>query len=217
MVRRAMAGSDERRSLGIDRRTVGPAVLVLGLAVVMSVVLPSIDSEIAYGDQVHKGEIAEIADGITLVPASGWDLTTGALVGETRSPLGSTATTELVDGSVTFYVQAAPFDGTPSALLERINQINGDLHHARGRAAGTTDRYAVRTRQGVVGVAEDFVGIARQGSVVAFVFRSRGQSIGSQGRSTLEGVEIVAAGPTGAISRRRDDIVAMIRSIRAAS
>jgi hypothetical protein len=204
---------DKRRSSRIDRRTVGPALLVLGLATVMSVVLPSIDSETAYRHQVHKGDIAEIADGITLVPASGWDLASGALVGETRSPIGSTATTELVDGSVKFYVQTAPFDGTPSALLARINKINADLHHARGRAAGTTDRYAVRTRQGVVGVAEDFVGVARQGSVVAFVFRSRGQSIRSHG----EGVEIVAAGPTGAISRRRDDIVAMIRSIRTAS
>jgi hypothetical protein len=205
--------SEKRRSSGIDRRTVGPALLVLALAVVMSVVLPSIDSEAAYGDPVREGDIAEIADGITLVPASGWDLASGALVGETRSPIGSTATTELVDGSVKFSVQTAPFDGTPSALLARINKISADLDHARGRAAGTTDRYAVRTRQGVVGLAEDFVGVARQGSVVAFVFRSRGQSIRSQG----EGVEIVAAGPTGAISRRRDDIVAMIRSIRTAS
>ena len=205
--------ADKRRSSGIDRRTVGPALLVLGLAVVMSVVLPSIDSETAYRDQVHKGDIVEIADGITLVPASGWDLASGALVGETRSPIGSTAATELVDGSVTLYVQTAPFGGTPSALLAQINKINADLHHARGRAAGTTDPYAVRTSQGVVGLAEDFVGVARQGSIVAFVLRARGQSIRSQG----EGVEIVAAGPTGAISRRRDDIVAMIRSIRTAS
>jgi hypothetical protein len=200
--------------LGIDRQTVGPALVVLGLAVVMGVVLPSINSETAYRDQAHRGDIAEIADGITLVPASGWDLARGALLGETRSPVGTTATTELVDGSVTFYVQAAPFDGTPLALLARINKINADLHHARGRAAGTTGRYEVTTHQGgVVGVAEDFVGVARQGSVVAFVFESPAQS----SNSPREGVEIVAAGPTGAISRRRDDIVAMIRSIRTAS
>jgi hypothetical protein len=31
------------------------------------------------------------------------------------------------------------------------------------------------------------------------------------------GVEVVASGPDGAISRRRDDILAMIRSIRTAS
>jgi hypothetical protein len=213
MAARATVRSDERRSLGIDRRTIAPALLVLALAVVMSIVLPTVDSETAYRDQLHRGDIAEIADGVTLVPASGWDLASGALVGETRSPIGRTATTELVHGSVTFFVRTAPFDGLPSALLARIDEINGDLHHARGRAAGTTDRYDVRTRQGVVGIAEDFVGVARQGSVVAFVFKSRRQSLGAQG----EGVEIVAAGPVGEISRRRDDIVGMIRSIRTAA
>jgi hypothetical protein len=212
VVRMSTAGSGARHSWGIDRRTVGPALLVLGLAVVMSIGLPSIDSETAYGDQVHEGDIVEIADGITLVPASGWDLASGALVGKARSPIGTTATTELVRGSVTFFVQAAPFDGTPAALLARINKINADLHRARGRAAGTTGHYAVRTRQGIVGVAEDFVGVTRQGSVVAFVFTSRRQSLRSQG----EGVEIVAAGPIEEISRRRDDIVAMIRSTRTA-
>lgn len=208
--------SDDRRFAGIDRRTVKPALLVLALAVLMSVVLPLIDSTTPYHDQVHKGDIAEIADGITLVPTSGWNLATGALVGHTRSSVGSTATTELVDGSVDFYVQAAPFAGTPSELLTRVNEINADLHHARGRAAAASHRYAVTTRQGVVGVAEDFVGLTRQGSVVAFVFRSRTPSTASQGPSR-EGVEIVVSGPKGSISRRRDDIVTMIRSIRTTS
>lgn len=35
--------SDARRGAGIDRRTVGPALLVLALAALMSVALPSID------------------------------------------------------------------------------------------------------------------------------------------------------------------------------
>jgi hypothetical protein len=197
--------SDAYRSAGIDPRTVKPALLVLALAVLMSFVLPSIDRGTPYRDTVHHGDVAEIADGITLVPTPGWDLASGALAGHTRSPVGSTGATELVDGSVDFDVQAAPFAGTPSALLSRINKINSDLAHARGRAAATSDRYAVTTRQGVVGVAEDFVGVEKQGSIVAFVFRS-----------THEGVEIVVSGPKGSISRHRDDIVAMIRSIRTA-
>jgi hypothetical protein len=197
--------SDAYRSAGIDSRTVKPALLVLALAVVMSFVLPAIDSATAYRDTVHSGDVAAIADGITLVPAPGWDLASGALVGHTRSPVGSTGTTELVDGGVALDVQAAPFAGTPSALLSRINKINNDLAHARGGAAATSDRYAVTTRQGVVGKAEDFVGVEKQGSIVAFVFRS-----------THEGVEIVVSGPKGSISRRRDDIVAMIRSLRTA-
>jgi len=158
---------------------------------------------------VRRGELAELAGGITLVPTAGWDLVTGALVGQARSPVGSTASTELVDGSVDFVVQVAPFAGTPSALLARVKEISAELDHARGSGAATRI-YAVRTRQGAVGVGQDFVGVSRQGSVVAFVFRLRGQP-------TAEGVEIVAAGPKGPISRSRADIVAMIRSIRTTS
>jgi hypothetical protein len=211
------ATPDARRSAGIDRRTVGPALLVLVLAVLMSVVLPSIDGATSYGDQVDEGDVAEIADGLTLVPATGWDLAAGALVGHTRSPVGTTATTEVVDGSVELEVQAAPFEGTPSALLARVNKIDADLERLQGSATTTTRRYAVRTRKGAVGVAEDFVGAHKQGTTVAFVFRSRGQSTSSQGQTSREGVVVVAAGPKGPISRRRDDIVTMIRSIGTAS
>ena len=210
MAARTTVTSGGRRFAGVDRRTVKPALLVLALAVLMSVVLPLIDGDAPYRDEVDKGDIAEIADGITLVPTLGWDLAAGALVGHARSPVGSTAATQLVDGSVNLDVHAAPFDGTPSALLGRVNEIDAELDHARGSGAATTDRYAVTTRQGVVGVAEDFVGVDKQGSIVAFVFGSRGQS-------TREGVEIVVSGPKGPISRRRDDVVAMIRSIRTAS
>jgi hypothetical protein len=209
------ATSDALGSMGIDRRTVGPALLVLALAALMSVVLPSIDRATSYRDQVDKGDVAEIADGLTLVPATGWDIATGALVGHTRSPVGSTATTEVVDGGVELQVQTAPFDGTPSVLLSRVNKIEADLARLQGSAAATTRRYAVRTRQGAIGVAEDFVGVHKQGTIVAFVFDS-GQSTSSQGKATREGVEVVAAGPEGPISRRRKDLVAMIRSIRAA-
>jgi hypothetical protein len=214
---RAVAASAAGGSAGIDRRTVVPALLVLVLAVLMSVVLPSIDAATSYRDRVDAGDVAEIADGLTIVPAGGWDLAVGALVGHTRSPVGSTARTEVVDGSVELEVQTAPFDGTPSALLARVNRIRADLQRLQGGAVAMTRRYGVRTRRGAVGVAEDFVGAHKQGTIVAFVVRSRGRSTGSQGQASGEGVELVAAGPEGSIARRRDDIVAMIRSIRAAS
>ncbi|MGZ6691876.1 MAG: hypothetical protein ACXVHQ_31135, partial [Solirubrobacteraceae bacterium] len=68
--------SDGHRSPWIDHRTVKPALLVLALALLMSVVLPSIDSETPYRDAVQRGDIAELADGITLVPTAGWNLAT---------------------------------------------------------------------------------------------------------------------------------------------
>lgn len=202
------------RSTGIDRRTVKPALLVLALAVLMSIVLPSINSAAPYRNALHRGDIARLADGITLVPTAGWDLGSGALVGHTRSDVGSTSTTELIDGSVKFDVQTAPFSGTPAALLERVNKISAKLDHARGSGSATGE-YPVTTRQGAVGVGEDFIGVNGQGSVVAFVFRAAGPSTGRQ--ATDEGVEVVVSGPKGAISRARGDVVAMIRSIRRGS
>jgi hypothetical protein len=212
MAATAQVRSDDVRVLGLDRQTIGPALLVLGLAIVMSVVLPSLDSSAPYRHPIRKGDVAAIATGITLVPTPGWDLASGALVGKTRTAVGLTGSTEIVDGSSHVSVQAAPFKGTPSQLLTRINKINDDLRHAR-HDAGMTQRYAVKTRQGVVGVAENFVGVSRQGSVVAFVFRVPGQ----QGGTTREGIEVVAAGPIDAVARLRDDIVAMIESIKASS
>ena len=213
----ATGTAGEDRVLGIDRKTIAPALLVLALAVVMSVVLPAIDARTPYHHATRKGDVAVLAGGITLVPAQGWDLANGALLGQTRTPVGDTAQTELIDGGVDLFAQAAPFAGTPSALLARVERINADLDHARGRPAPVTHRYDVTTRQGDVGVAEDFAGVSRQGSIVAFVFRSRPRSTAVQGQPTSEGVEIVVSGPIGSVARRRDAIVAMIRSVRAAS
>ena len=147
----------------------------------MSVVLPWVDSETEYSDAVEQGVVVQLADGITLVPAR-LELASGALAGETRSAVRSTGSTELVRGKVAgwFDVHTAPFDGTASALLARINEINADVRRAQGRTAQTTGRYAVTTRQGVAGVAEDFVSVARRGSVVAFVFGRARNPTGSR-------------------------------------
>jgi hypothetical protein len=215
MATEATVARTERRVFRLDRETVGPALLVLALAAVMGIVLPSIDDNTSYRHEVHDGDVVRLADGITLIPAASWDLASGSIAGETRSPIGNTAATELVKGGLRLSVEAAPFAGTPSSLLTRIDEIDASLADAKGRAAEMSARYAVTTRQGVVGVAEDFVGVAREGSVIAFVFRPVSQSATSP--RTREGVEVVVSGPPDAISRNRDDIIAMIRSIRAAS
>jgi hypothetical protein len=211
---RATAKAGERAPSGIDRRTVGPALLVLALAVLMSVVLPWIDSRAEYQHPIQEGDIAQLADGITLVPTPGWDLASGALAGDTRSSVGTTATTQLVSGGVTLSVHTAPFEGTPSELMAQVQEINADLAEARGSTAATTRRYTVTTRQGLDGVAENFVSPTMQGAVVAFVSDVPPAAGDAQGKSISEGVEIVVSGPKGEIARHRDDVVAMIESVR---
>src|SRR5581483_7445828 len=58
----------QRRLLGLDLPTIGPALLVLALAGVMSLVLPSIDSRTSYSNAVRRGDVVRLAAGITLVP-----------------------------------------------------------------------------------------------------------------------------------------------------
>ena len=177
----------------------------------MSVVLPWVDSETEYSDAVDQDDVVQLADGITLVPAPGWNLASGALAGQTRSAVGSTGSTELVRGNVRFYVHAAPFDGTASALLTRINEINADVR-AQGRTAQTTGRYTVTTRQGVAGVAEDFVSVARRGSIVAFVYRSRAQSASSVSLHRARGVKNCILRPERLDVAPALRVVSMIRS-----
>jgi hypothetical protein len=193
----------------IDASTVKPALLVLAFAILTSVVLPWVNSRAAYRHPIHQGDVAELANGITLPAAPGWDLARGALVGHARTPLGSTASTELVNGSIDLLVRVAPFAGTPRALLARVNAISSKFHHARGASARTAS-YRVTTRQGVVGVGENFAGVTKQGSVIAFVFASRRLP-------AREGVEVLVSGPQDTMARRRGEIVAMITGIRSAS
>jgi hypothetical protein len=193
----------------IDRSTVKPALLVLAFAILTSVVLPWANSRAPYRHAIHRGDIAELANEITLPAAPGWDLASGALVGHARTPVGSTASTELVVGGIDLLVRVAPFAGTPHALLARVKAISSKFHHARGASARTAS-YRVKTRQGAVGVGEDFSGVTKQGSVIVFVFVSRRLA-------AREGVEVLVSGPQDAMLRRRREIVAMINGIRIAS
>ena len=196
----------EHRLAGLDRRTIGPALLVLAFAVLLSIVLPAINAAAPYHHEIHAGDVVDLADGrLTLVPAPGWNLAEGARLGRTRSGVSTTSATQLVDGDANFSVQVGPFDGTPSSLLTRVNQINGGLDESRGAGASGA-RFTVTTADGAVGVGEGFTGLQTQGLIVAFVFELPGA-----GRL---GVEMVASGREDSLATRRDDIVRMIRSVR---
>jgi hypothetical protein len=91
------------------------------------------------------------------------------------------------------------------------------------KAGGSTVTVHVGAKQTVVVNADDNL-IDRVKTDVrhaVLVVSERGsfatKPTSSQGQAVGEGVEIVVSGPSDAMSRRRDDIVSMIRSIREAS
>jgi hypothetical protein len=193
----------EHRVLGIDKRTIAPALLVLGLLVVLAFVVPAIDDAVPYDDPIVAGDVMDLVGGrLTFVPAEGWNRVDGSLVGEggVEAP-GSVSLLTMQDISVS--ITTGEFEGTPDELLDQVNRVNEALKDPRGLGA-SGPRQTVTTDSGLVGVAETFTGLDQRGVTGAFVVDVDGTSVG---------VEVVVKGSVQSMSDHFDEIVAMLDSI----
>lgn len=195
----------EHRFLGLDRRTIAPAVVVLALAFVFATVIPAIDAAIEPDNPVRPGDVVNLGKGLTLVPAQDWNIAKGLRVGdETNAPAtGSAPPVELSNGSVSLRVVVGPFAGTPNALLDQVNRLNTELDGI-DQFATTGDRVSVTTAQGATGVVETFTGSNVDGKIAAFVFDGTG-------------VEVLVVGLPEDMALHQDDIQAMVDSIESTS
>jgi hypothetical protein len=193
----------EHRVLGIDKRTIAPALVVLGLLILLAFVVPAIDDAVPYDDPIRAGDVMDLVGGrLTFVPAEGWNRVDGSLVGEgsVEAP-GSASLLTMEDISVS--ITTGAFEGTPDELLDQINAVNEDLKDPRGLGASGA-RQTVTTDSGLVGVAETFTGLEQRGVTAAFVVDVDGTSVG---------VEVVVKGSVESMSDHFDRIVAMLDSI----
>ena len=195
----------EHRLLGLDRRTIAPALFVLALAFICATVIPAINNAIQPDNPVQPGDVLNLGKGLTLVPARDWNIVTGLRVSdETSSPAtGSAPNVELSNGSVMFKVAEGPFTGTPNALLDQINQNKTGVKDI-DELASTGDRVTVTTAQGATGVVETFTGSEVGGKIAAFVYDGTG-------------VQITVLGLPEDMALHQDDIQAMVDSIEATS
>jgi hypothetical protein len=193
----------EHRVLGIDKRTIAPALLVLGLLVLLAFVVPAIDDAVPYDDPIVAGDVMDLVGGrLTFVPADGWNRVDGSLVGEGAVEVpGSASVLTMEDISVS--ITTGAFEGTPDELLDQINRVNEALKDPRGLGASGA-RQTVTTESGIVGVAETFTGVDQKGITAAFVVDVDGTSVG---------VEVVVKGSVQSMSDHFDEIVAMLDSI----
>jgi hypothetical protein len=189
----------DERWFGLDRRTIRPTLAVFALAIVMSVVLPIIDAEVPYHDNVKPGDVLQVEGGVTFVPEAGWGITSGLRAG--HAPLSgeypSTATVE--DGAVKFTVRSGQFHGDADQLLDQIETTSEALNRGRGVHVTGAPKTIV-TDQGKQGATVRVTGPHTGGLIAAFVFGTRG-------------VEAVATGPSDAGSEQTATVLGMIRSI----
>jgi hypothetical protein len=197
----------EHRILGIDRRTIAPALAVLAFMVLMAVGLPALDESVDYDDPIVAGDVMDLVGGtLTFVPAEGWNRVDGSLVGEgAAESVGSVSTVVIED--VTLSVTTGEFDGTPDELLDQVNELNDTLQDPRGLGAAGP-RQAVTTPGGLTGVAETFTGLDQRGVTGAFVVDVDGTSVG---------VEVVVKGSVESMANHFEEIIAMLDSMSLAS
>jgi len=199
----------EHRVAGIDRRTVWPALLVLGLAMFFSLILPAINNAVDYGDQIKSGDVIDLGEGrLTFVPATGWNLASGVRVGSSRSAVGVPTTAEVVDEGVSFKITTGPFTGTPKQFMAQLEDINNKFHDIDGLAAPAS-RHTITTPGGLRGVTRTSSEGERRGFVAAFVIKPD-PAIST--RSSI-GLEVLVKGSSDAVDARADDIKAMLDSI----
>jgi hypothetical protein len=186
----------DQRLFGLDRRTIGPTLVVFALFFVMARVLPDIDAGVAYDDIVKAGDVIQLQGDATFVPEAGWGITSGVRAG--HAPAGGYPETASVEnGALTFKVHTGHFHGDANQLLTQIEATSEALNPG----IQITDTPAtIVTEQGKQGATVRISGPHTSGMIAAFVF------------DTL-GVEAVATGPSDTTVEPTDAVLQMIRSI----
>ncbi|MBO0676653.1 hypothetical protein JRC04_04140 [Mycolicibacterium sp. S2-37] len=189
----------ERRWLGVDRRTVAPALAVLGLAFVTTVALPVADGFVDYRDEVVAGDVIELDGGVTFVPEPGWGITAGVRAGQPAADGTYPPLATLVDGDVVFAVQSDTFAGDAKALLEQLAATPEVLNAGQLQIIG--ERTSVTTDAGNAGVMVPVATPDGEGVLAAFVLDG-------------QGVTALAIQPPTVTPAETDAISQMVTSIR---
>jgi hypothetical protein len=135
----------EDRWFGLERRTVVPTLIVLGIALLLIYGLPGLNRAIPWENETRAGDVLDLGDGATAVPPVGWQLEQGSLVG--GEPAGDDAL--LAQGGTMIQLRVVEFDGTASAFLDQVQRSRGD-----DPAEAEGPRGTVTTSAGLVGVVQ---------------------------------------------------------------
>lgn len=75
----------EHRIAGIDRRTIVPGLIALGIIALWVLILPAINNSVSYGDQTHAGDVMIIGPKSTMAVPAGWGIDAGLRVPDRRA------------------------------------------------------------------------------------------------------------------------------------
>ncbi|MFD6178181.1 MULTISPECIES: hypothetical protein [unclassified Isoptericola] len=189
----------ERRWLGMDRRTLLPAAIVVVLVALAMWGLPALDRAVPVDDPAQAGDVVRVGD-VEFDPAAGWNLDSGVLASDPPESGGFPDTAQVSKDGFVFSVASDEFDGTPRELMAQLQKNNERLKNGATIDMGQVETF--QTAQGERGVAGRFTFTGGTGLIAAYVFDGTG-------------VEVVLTGPVETDDAQLEgDVVSMIRSIR---
>ncbi len=189
----------EHRLLGLDRRTLLPGLLVLGLFVLWTVVVPGVNGLLGYDSTTKAGDVFLLAPGTTMDAQPGWGIESGLLTTD-RTAVGQGGDVLLVRGGSALQVSTGPFSGDARTLLDQIEKV-GAVNGTGDAVTVSGDPVPFRTTSGTPGVAQAYRTADGEGLIAALVAGDRG-------------VKVIATGPGATLGGEDDAIERMVESIR---
>ncbi|MDX6263590.1 MAG: hypothetical protein QOH84_5278 [Kribbellaceae bacterium] len=193
----------EHRRFGLDRRTFRPALIALGVALVLIYGLQGLNAAIPWDNEIKAGQVLDLGSGATAVPPVGWQLESGTLTGGS----GASATSLqilLASGGATIELVGTTYDGSAAAFLAQVQRSQGDSSQvSAGRGTLTTD-------SGLVGVVESRTGPDGDATDVAFKM-----AVGdSQAINSAPALLVRVRTAAGQLERYQNEVGALLRSIQ---
>ncbi|WP_027006141.1 hypothetical protein [Conexibacter woesei] len=189
----------EHRFFGLDRRSLLPGLVVIGLFVLWTVVVPAVDNLLSYSQETRAGDVFVLDKGLTMDAQAGWGVDSGLLTTDKTQSGTPGETVVLAKGGSSFVVEPGPFRGSAERLLSQIKKVDTALEGDKAyHVAGTVQSF--HTTDGHRGVAQAYTTVQGAGVVAALVYGNTG-------------VKITLTGPTATIQDQADEVEKMIDSI----
>ncbi|MFF5296056.1 hypothetical protein [Paractinoplanes globisporus] len=176
----------ERRFLGLDRRTLLPAAVVVALFALAVWLLPYLNDQVKVDDPIVAGDVIQVGPDIQFVPAAGANLRSGIRQGQ-AGPTGYPDTAVVTFEGIGFEVIADAYSGTPAQLLEQIKKNDEGLRDNGGLRV-TSDPVTITNDTGDEGVLARYDGNGSIGAIAAFVLDGTGVEIVVQGPPTVDDI-----------------------------
>lgn len=162
----------EHRWLGIDRRTILPAAIVLASAAIMHWGVPWLNEQVSYTEQTVAGNTITLTGDVVFTPPPGWSIESGVVSGDGEP----TSQVVLSSGPTTVDLRTAPWSEDLQSLFAQIRASKTVTGQQSGlQFTGSAQPYSTAT--GERGLFGNFTSTTSTGVIGAVIVGGTGVEV----------------------------------------